>query len=100
MRMFLQRIHLLWALPSSGRGRSNLFRKLFALLTSNWRRSFPASYLLIIAIAVLWAVPKDACAQLYVFNRPEGRFGGEVVSEYNATTGAAINANFITGLTN
>jgi hypothetical protein len=66
--------------PPPGRGRSNLFRKLFALL------AFP------ITIAVLWALPRNAHAQLYITP------GNGTVSEYDATTGAAINANFITGL--
>ena len=88
--MFLQRTHLLWALPSSGRGGSNLFRKLFALL------AFP------ITIAVLWALPRNAHAQiLYVSQQisigpPFGDVG--IVSEFNAKTGEVIDANFITGL--
>jgi hypothetical protein len=77
--MFLQCIHLLRALPSSGRGKSNLFRKLFALLV------IPAS------VVALWAMPRNAHAQLYVTNLP-------VVSQYDPTTGAVISASFITGL--
>ena len=59
----------------------------------------PAFYAFLIAIAVLWAVLRNARAQLYVSSRPEGGLFG-VVSEYNATTGEVIKANFITGLGN
>ena len=52
-----------------------------------------AFYAFLMAIAVL----RNARAQLYVSSRPEGGLFG-VVSEYNATTGEVINANFITGL--
>ena len=56
-----------------------------------------ALYAFLIAFATLWAMPRDAGAQiLYVTNRPGG--GAVVVSEYNAATGELINANFITGL--
>ena len=41
-------------------------------------------------------MPKNACAQLYVTSRPGS--GAGVVSEYDASTGKVINANFITGL--
>jgi hypothetical protein len=63
-------------------------------LTSNWRPLLRAFYPFLIAIAALWAMPRTARAQLYV---TQGGTGG-IVSKYNATTGAAINANFITGL--
>ena len=56
-----------------------------------------AFYAFLIAIAVLWAVLRNARAQLYVSSRPEGGLFG-VVSEYNATTGEVIRANLITGL--
>jgi hypothetical protein len=59
---------------------------------SNWRPLLRAFYAFLIAFAALWAMPRNACAQLYVINN----FGG--VSEYNATTGEVINASFITGL--
>jgi len=58
-----------------------------------------AFYAFLIAIAVLWAVLRNARAQLYVSSRPEGGLFG-VVSEYNATTGEVIKVNFITGLGN
>jgi hypothetical protein len=66
-------------------------------ITSNWKPPFPASYLLIIAIAVLWVMPRNARAQLYVSQSPFGPEGSGFVSEYDATTGGAINANFIYG---
>jgi hypothetical protein len=47
---------------------------------------------LLLCIAALLAMPTGARAQLYV-----GQSGGPL-GEYNATTGATINANFITGL--
>ena len=53
----------------------------------------------LIAFATLWSMPRNARAQiLYVTNRPGN--GAVVVSKYNAITGALINANFITGLSN
>jgi hypothetical protein len=48
---------------------------------------------LIIAIAVLWAMPKNARAQLYVSQEPFGKPG--FVSEYNATTGDVLIREFI-----
>jgi hypothetical protein len=49
---------------------------------------------LLLGIAALWAMPKSARAQLlYVVQNTANSVG-----EYNATTGAAINANLITGL--
>ena len=67
-------------------------------LTSNLRPLLRASYAFPIAIAALWVVPRNAWAQLYVSQPllPPGLFG--VVSEYDAKTGGAINASFITGL--
>jgi hypothetical protein len=62
-------------------------------LTSNFRPLLRAFYPFVIAIAVLWAMPRNAHAQLYVTQR-----GAGIVGEYDATTGFAINANFITGL--
>jgi DNA-binding beta-propeller fold protein YncE len=67
-------------------------------ITSNWRPLLRACYAFLIAIAALWAMPRTAHAQLYVINKPGG--GAQVVSKYNATTGALINASFITGLSN
>ncbi len=48
----------------------------------------------LLGIAIFF-ISVSAQAQLYVANAD-----GETVGEYNATTGAAINANFITGLNN
>jgi hypothetical protein len=66
-------------------------------ITSNWRPLLRAFYPFLIASAVLWAAPRNACAQLYLTNRPHFFLIGRV-SEYNATTGEVVNANFITGL--
>src|SRR5260370_26897405 len=44
----------------------------------------------LLGITALWAMPRSAHAQLYVGTN-------NTISEYNATTGAAINPNFITG---
>ena len=66
-------------------------------LTSNWRPLLRALCPFLIAAAALWAMPKNARAQLYVTEFPQGGAIG-VVGKYDATTGAAINATFITGL--
>jgi hypothetical protein len=65
-------------------------------ITSNWRPLLRAFYPFLIAITALGVMPKNACAQLYVTSRPGS--GAGVVSEYDASTGKVINANFITGL--
>jgi outer membrane protein assembly factor BamB len=57
-----------------------------------------ALYALLIVIATLWAMPRNALAQLYVGNARG--FGGGIVSKYSAKTGHVISANFITGLSN
>ena len=57
-----------------------------------------AVYAFIFAISALWALARNAHAQLYVTNRPAGSLNSGLVGEYNATTGAMINASFITGL--
>jgi hypothetical protein len=62
--------------------------------TSNWRKLSPAFYAFLIAIAALWAIPRNACAQLYV-SQLDKTIG--IVSKYD-TTGKLIKANFITGL--
>ena len=70
--------------------------------TSNWRpllRAFlRALYPFLIVIAALWAMPKNAHAQLYVTEFPQG--GGPIgfVGKYDGTTGAAISPSFIIGL--
>jgi len=64
------------------------------IITSNWRPLRPALCTLLLGIAALWAMPRSAGAQqLYV-----AEINNNTVGEYNATTGAAINASFITGL--
>jgi hypothetical protein len=66
-------------------------------LTSNWRPLLRALYPFLIAAAALWAMPKNACAQLYVTELTGGGLIG-VVDKYDAKTGAAISPSFITGL--
>jgi hypothetical protein len=61
-------------------------------ITSNLRPLLRAAYLFPIVIAALWAMPRNARAQLYVTQ------AGGLVSEYNATTGKLIKAKFIKGL--
>src|SRR5208282_2158841 len=61
------------------------------IITSNSRPLRRALSTLLLGIAALSAMPKSARAQLYVAF-------GNTVGEYDATTGAVINANFITGL--
>jgi hypothetical protein len=63
------------------------------IITSDGRPLRRALCTLLLGIAALWAMPTSARAQLYV-----GQFATNSVGEYNATTGAAINASFITGL--
>ena len=63
-------------------------------LTSNWRQLLRAFYPFLIAAAALWAMPKNAHAQLYLTELPGG--GLAVVGKYDATTGAAISSSFIT----
>jgi hypothetical protein len=62
------------------------------------RRLCGALCALVFGITALWATPRSARARLYVGQPGAGSFGSALVSEYNATTGAAIKVNFITGL--
>jgi DNA-binding beta-propeller fold protein YncE len=62
------------------------------LNTSNWRPLSRAFYAFLVAIAALWAMPRNAGAQLYITQ------AGGLVSEYNANTGNLIKAKFIKGL--
>src|ERR1700730_6458916 len=62
------------------------------IITSNSRASRSALCALL-CITTLWAMPRSARAQLYV-----SQGVNNTVGEYNATTGAPINANLITGL--
>ena len=62
------------------------------ITSSNWRPLPRALCTLLLAITALGAMPRSARAQLYV-TTPANNVG-----EYNAITGAAINAQFITGL--
>jgi hypothetical protein len=64
------------------------------IITSNSRPLRRALCTLLLGIATLWTMPRNAGAQqLYVVQSTANSVG-----EYNATTGAAIKANFITGL--
>src|SRR5208283_1091148 len=62
------------------------------IITSNSRPLRRALCTLLVGIAALWAMPRNARAQLYV-TTPANNVG-----EYNTITGAAINADLITGL--
>jgi hypothetical protein len=66
-------------------------------ITSNVRPLLHAFHPFLIAVAVLWAVPRNAQAQVYVLEQGPSSFTS-FVSEYS-TKGELINANFITGLT-
>jgi hypothetical protein len=55
-----------------------------------------AFYAFLIAGASFWAMPRSADAQLYSTQGPSGR---GFVKKYDASTGVAINASFIKGLT-
>jgi hypothetical protein len=66
-------------------------------ITSNLRPLSHSLYVFLIAVAAVWAIPRNAHAQLYVTHEPGG---AGVVGAYDAKTGAAINASFITGLNN
>ena len=52
----------------------------------------------LIGLAALWAMPSSA-QRLYVAQYSSGNPAVNSIGEYDATTGAAINARFITGLT-
>ena len=60
--------------------------------TPNWRPLPRALSTILLGAATLWAMPRSADAQLYV-----GQTAAGIVSEYNATTGAPMSPNFITG---
>lgn len=61
-------------------------------LTSNLRPLLRAFYAFLTVVAALWAMPRNACAQLYVTQ------AGGLVSKYNTDTGKLIKAKFIKGL--
>ena len=65
------------------------------IITSNWRPLRRAVCTLLLGIAALWAMPRSARAQLYVSQ--VGQRVTRYLGEYNATTGAVINANLIRG---
>jgi hypothetical protein len=63
------------------------------IITSMGRPLRRALCTVLIGTAALWAPPRNACAQLYVSDQNTGTVG-----EYDAATGAAINPNLVTGL--
>ena len=69
------------------------------IIASNSRPLFRALCTVLIGSAALWAMPRSARAQIYVSQPGDGSLGSTSVGEYNGSTGAPINANFITGLT-
>jgi PEP-CTERM motif-containing protein len=64
------------------------------IITSNSRPLPRALGTLLLCIAALWAMPASARAQVLFV----GHQGDSIVGEYDATSGAAINASFITGV--
>jgi hypothetical protein len=79
-----------WAVPAMFAALAALTMK--TIITSNWRPLHRALWAVFLCIASFWAMPRNACAQIYVSQ------GNYKVGAYNATTGKAINASFITGL--
>src|SRR5271166_111327 len=63
------------------------------ITTSNWKPQCRVLWILLLGITALWAIPRSAQAQLYVSQNT-----ANTVGKYDTTTGTAINANFITGL--
>jgi hypothetical protein len=63
------------------------------MIISNFRPLCRAVCTTLGVMVALWAMPRRVDAQIYVFE-----IGPGVVDEYDAATGAAINANLITGL--
>jgi hypothetical protein len=63
------------------------------IIVSNRRAVRRALCTVLIGIAALWAAPRSALAQVLYVSQ-----GNNLIAEYNATTGALINASFITGL--
>lgn len=61
------------------------------IIISDSKTSRRALCALLIGIAAFWAMPRNACAQIYVGE-------SDSVGKYDATSGTAISANFITGL--
>src|ERR1700748_3261757 len=59
-------------------------------LTSNWKPLLGASYAFLIGATSFWAMPRNACAQVYVTEFAGSPLIG-VVGKYDAKTGAAIN---------
>jgi hypothetical protein len=66
-------------------------------IISNWRPLLRALYAFLITIAAVWVMPRNVDAQLYIDQINQKTDIG-LLSKYNATTGAVIKADFITGL--
>ena len=106
--MFISHREALWGTKTFGLITADISRKLLppqresifsmnALSESNVRNRSHGLALILIAVTAVWAMPRNACAQLYIAQQGAGERSG-VVREYDAATGDAINANFITGL--
>jgi len=63
-----------------------------------WRARRRVLCTTLLCIAALWAMPRGARAQLYIVQESASTLPTGSAGEYNATTGAVIDANFITGL--
>ena len=68
------------------------------IIRSNWKRLHRGFCILAPSIIALSAMPRNACAQIYIGQPGNGAIATASVSEYNAATGAAINTEFITNL--
>jgi hypothetical protein len=67
-------------------------------ITSNWRPLSRALSAFLVAIVALWAVPRNAHAQLYVTQITDPALGHGIVSKYDSTSGQLIKYDFIQGL--
>ena len=62
------------------------------IIISNSRLLRRAFWALFLCMVALWAMPRNACAQIYVGQ------GNYEVGTYDATAGTALNPTLITGL--
>jgi hypothetical protein len=63
------------------------------IMPFKWKAQRRVPWTLLLGVLALWAMPRSAHAQLYASQSTTNTVG-----KYDANTGAAINANFITGL--
>jgi hypothetical protein len=68
-----------------------------ALRKCNVRDRSHGLILILIAATAVWAIPRNACAQLDISQEGAAERSG-LVRKYDAATRHPINANFITGL--